>query len=238
MTIPPRSPPPHSLETVPSRLSSAVLRRFALPPALCVVAVGLAALTAAAPAAAAGVERGWYAGGGVSLTNYREPDAITDLSVRGLAGTPRLHTDALPWQLFFGYRGAHLLGFEAEYLHLDKQVGKLDLTAPVGASVDSMQETDGFSLQVNAALPLTRVFSLVGSGGFYIWHIESTAYSLASQTAVSATVHHRGVGPRLGVAVEAIVSARSTFRVGWQLLRVYNHTANLYTFEFAHYFGG
>ena len=225
---------------MPSRPSSLSARPLATCPALarlCAAVLG-AAVAAGAPAAVAGVEQGWYAGGGVSLTDYHEPNAITDLSVAGLAGTPRLHTDAVPWQLFFGYRGSHLLGFEAGYLHLDKQVGKLDLTAPVNDSVDSMQETDGFSLELNAALPLSRVFSVVGSGGFYIWHIESTAYSLASQTAVSATVHHRGIGPRLGVAVEAIVSARSTFRVGWHLLNFYNQTADVYTFEFAHYFGG
>lgn len=193
---------------------------------------------AAVPDVYAGVERGWYAGGGVSLTDYKEPPAIADLSVRGLAGSPRLSTNAVPWQLFFGYRGAYNLGFEAGYLHLDKQTGKLDLTAPVNDSVDAMQETDGFSLQVNGALPLSRVFSVVGSTGLYIWHIESTAYSLASQTAVSATVNHRGIGPQAGLAVEAIVSARSTLRVGWRLMRVNHETANVYTFEFAHYFGG
>lgn len=187
--------------------------------------------------AAAAEEQGWYAGGGVALTDYKEPDAIADLSRRGLAGTSRLNTQAVPWELFFGYRGRHHVGFEAGYLHLDRQEGKLDLTAPVQDSVDALQETDGFSALASVAHPLTRILSLQANIGMYLWHIQSQASSLASQTAVSAVVDHRGIGPRIGLCLEAIVSERSTLRFGWNMFRIYHETTSVYAFSFIHYFG-
>lgn len=182
-------------------------------------------------------EKGWYAGGGVSLTDYRGPGVIQDLSGHGLAGTARLQTQAVPWQLFFGYRGTHHLGLEFEYLHLDGQEGKLDLTSPVINSVDGHRETDGFSLRGQGVYPLSRIFSLFANAGIYIWHVHSAASSLASATAVAAVEDHRGVSPRGGLGLEAIISSRSTLRFHWSAILFSSETTNVYSFDFVHYFG-
>ena len=194
-------------------------------------------LTLSHPAAAV-EEVGWYAGGGVALTDYKEPDISVDLSKRGLVGTSRLKTQDVPWELFFGYRAGNYLGFEVGYLHLDKQRGSMDLTAPFQSSVDAMQETDGFSILGRGAVPVSRVFSVVANAGIYIWHIESTASSLAGQTAVSAILDHRGVAPRIGLGIEAIVSERSTLRFEAHALRINHQTTGVFSFNFVHYFGG
>jgi hypothetical protein len=210
--------------------------RPALSRRLATAAVVLWGLTLS-HAATAAVELGWYAGGGVALTDYEEPDIGNDMAVRGLVGVGRLNTQAVPWELFLGYRAANRLGLEVGYLHLDRQEGKMDLTAPFQSSVDAMQETDGFSLLARGALPVSRIFSIVANGGVYLWHIESTASSLASQTAVSAIVDHRGLAPRGGIGVEAIVSERSTLRVEWHVMRIFHRTTDVYSFNFVHYFG-
>lgn len=197
-----------------------------------VVAVGL---SFAGPSGAE--EEGWYAGGGGSVTDYKGPDVIRDLSGQGLAGTSALKTQAFPWQLFFGYRGVHHLGFEAGYLHLDALEGKLDLTAPVINRVDGSRETDGFSLLIDGSLPVRRGFTLVANGGVYIWHIHSAASSLASATAVAAVNDHRGVAPRVGFGLEANISERSTLRVQWNIMRLHHETTHLYSIDFVHYFG-
>jgi hypothetical protein len=188
--------------------------------------------------AAAVEELGWYGGGGIAATNYKEPDLSVDMSKRGLVGTSRLTTQAVPWELVFGYRASNYLGFEVGYLHLDKQAGSMDLTAPFLSSVDAMQESDGFSLLGRGALPLSRVFSVVANAGIYIWHIESTASSLAGQTAVSALLEHRGVAPRMGLGLEAIVSERSTLRFEAHVIGINHQTAGVFSINFLHYFGG
>jgi len=213
------------------RVHPAIPRRLAAA-----LAAGL--MLSLSHAAAAMEELGWYGGGGVALTNYKEPDIASELSKRGLVGAGRLSTQAVPWELFFGYRAGNYLGFEAAYLHLDRQEGSMDLTQPFQASVDAMQETDGFSLLARGALPVSRVFSVVANAGIYLWHIESTASSLAGQTAVSAILDHRGVGPRAGLGVEAIVSERSTLRFEWHEMRLHHQTAAVFSFNFVHYFGG
>ncbi len=182
-------------------------------------------------------ETGWYAGGGGSITDYQGPAVIKDLSGHGLDGTARLDTQAFPWQLFFGYRGTHHLGLEFEYLHLDKLEGTLDLTAPVVNSVDGLRETDGFSVRGHGAYPISRMFSLLATAGFYVWHVHSAASSLASATAVAAVEDHRGVAPRGGLGIEAIVTARSTLRFHWSAIFFSNEITNVYSFDFVHYFG-
>lgn len=216
-------------------------------PAHCVTATILRHLAGALAAvimlplshsAAAVEELGWYGGGGIALTNYKEPDISVDMSKRGLAGTSRLSTQAVPWELIFGYRASNWLGFEVGYLHLDKQEGAMDLTAPFQSSVDAMQETDGFSILARGAMPFSRVFSVVANAGIYIWHIESTASSLAGQTAVSAILDHRGVAPRIGLGIEAIVSERSTLRFEAHMIGINHQTAGVFSVNFLHYFGG
>lgn len=199
----------------------------------------LAALVmlALSPSAAAVEQTGWYGGGGIAFTNYKEPDISADLSKRGLVGTSRQSTQDVPWELVFGYRASNYLGFELGYLHLDKQAGSMDLTEPFQDSVDAMQETDGFSLLARGALPLSRVFSVVANAGIYLWHIESTASSLAGQTAVSAILSHRGLAPRAGVGVEAIVSERSTLRFEVHAIGINHQTAGVFSINFLHYFG-
>jgi OmpA-like transmembrane domain len=152
-------------------------------------------------------------------------------------GTSHLKTQYVPWELLFGYRAGNYLGFEVGYLHLDKQRGSMDLTAPFQASADAMQETDGFSILGRGALPVSRVFSVVANAGIYIWHIESTASSLAGQTAVSAVLDHRGVAPRMGLGIEAIVSARSTLRFEANMMRIHHQTTGVFSFNFVHYIG-
>jgi len=184
-----------------------------------------------------GDEKGWYAGAGGSITDYQGPGVIQDLSGHGLAGTSRLNTVAFPWQLFLGYRGTHHLGLEFEYLHLNKLKGKLDLTAPVINSVDGDRETDGFSLQGHGTYPVTRMFSLLATAGFYVWHVHSAASSLASATAVAEVEDHRGVSPRAGLGLEAAIAERSTLRFRWSAIVFSNEVTNVYSFDFVHYFG-
>lgn len=182
-------------------------------------------------------ENGWYGGGGLGASNYEGRDVDEDLGKRGLTGNSELGSDGVPWGLFFGYRSSGHYGFEAGYFHLDRQAGDTRLVAPVQDTVDAVKETDGFYLLVHGSLPVATHTSVVANLGAYLWKIETSAASLAGQTAVSATKVHRGLAPRYGLGVEQAVSGRSALRLYGHRFLIDGENSGVLRLDFVHYLG-
>lgn len=124
------------------------------------IAAALAAVTvaAAAPAAFAQAEPGFYLGGGVGQFNAQIDD------VDDVDGTvDEWDNDDTAYKFFVGYRLNNFLAFELDYINLGEPSGAVVPGINVDASVD------GFAPYVVGTIPLGKWFEVYGRLGYFFY---------------------------------------------------------------------
>jgi opacity protein-like surface antigen len=124
------------------------------------IAAAIAGLTvaAAAPAAFADENAGFYLGGGVGQFNAQIDD------VDDVDGTvDEWDNDDTAYKFFAGYRMNKFLAFELDYINLGEPSG----AAVPGFNVDA--SVDGFAPYVVGTIPLGPWFEVYGRLGYYFY---------------------------------------------------------------------
>jgi OOP family OmpA-OmpF porin len=121
-------------------------------------AVAAVSVAAAAPAAYAAEDAGWYLGGGVGQFNAQIDDVDqVDDAIDGW------DEDDTAYKFFVGYRMNKFLALELDYINLGEPSGAVVPGFNVDASVD------GFAPYVVGTLPLGQWFEVYGRVGYYFY---------------------------------------------------------------------
>ena len=150
------------------------------------------AVAAAAPAAFADEERGFYLGGGVGQFNAQIDDVDeVDDAIDGW------DEDDTAYKIFGGYRLNKFLAVELDYINLGEPSG----AAVPGFNVDA--SVDGFAPYIVGTLPLGPYFELYGRAGYYFYD-ANTAFTDTLDNRVKFDeesedfVYGAGIGANLG----------------------------------------
>jgi hypothetical protein len=124
------------------------------------IAAAIAGLSvaAAAPAALADENAGFYIGGGVGQFNAQIDD-VDDID----ATVDDWDDDDTAYKFFAGYRMNRFLALELDYINLGEPSG----TVVPGFNVDA--SVDGFAPYVVGTIPLGRWFEVYGRLGYYFY---------------------------------------------------------------------
>jgi OOP family OmpA-OmpF porin len=132
-------------------------------------AVAAVSVAAAAPAAYAAEDAGWYLGGGVGQFNAQIDDVDqVDDAIDGW------DEDDTAYKFFVGYRMNKFLALELDYINLGEPSGAVVPGFNVDASVD------GFAPYVVGTIPLGRYFELNGRVGYYFYDANMRQESAAN----------------------------------------------------------
>lgn len=170
--------------------------------------IGLSALAFSSLSEAQMQEQGWYAGGGLGQSKFK--DGCVAPVAAGYTGCEDTDTAV---KLFGGYKFDRNFALEANFTDFGKikAVGNY-----AGIPLEPTWKAAATDFVAVGILPMNDQFSLLGKIGIAGWTVEAVSYQLIGSTLYEVTTTVTGSSTTYGLGVQYEFNDRLGMRAEWQ----------------------